>query len=134
MNETPVVSKVPRGLLWAGRSITVLVSAVFIMSAVMKFIGGPDLDKGLEHMGLPASIVVPLGILELTCLAFYLFPATAVIGAILLTGYLGGAICTHVRVHDPFIVPALLGVFVWLGIYLREPRLWSLMPIRRVNK
>lgn len=115
---------------WAGRVITGLASALFVFSAAMKFKGGPELAQGMAHLGLPDSMVLPLAILELSCVVIYLIPATSVLGAILLAGYVGGAICTHWRVGDPFFVQVLLGLFVWLGIYLREPRLASLIPIR----
>jgi len=76
-------------------------------------------------------MVMPLAILELTCLAIYLIPPTAVLGAILLAGYVGGTIVTHWRSGDPFIVNIILGVVLWLAIYLREPRLKELIPLRR---
>lgn len=118
-------------VVWAGRVISILASLVFLLSAFFKLKGGPELVQGFAHLGLPESLIVPLTILELTCLVIYLIPATSVLGAILLTGYLGGAICTHLRVGDPYFVQILLGVFVWLGIYLREPRLKALIPLRR---
>jgi hypothetical protein len=96
----------------------------------MKLVGGPELVKGMEHLELAKIPVIPLAILELTCVAIYLIPATSVLGAILLTGYLGGAILTHWRVGDVFIVQIILGMAVWLGIYLREERLKALIPIR----
>ena len=117
-------------VVWTGRVISVLVSLGFLMSAGMKFIGGPELAKGLGHLGLPDSMITPLAILELTVVVIYLIPQTAVLGAILLTGYIGGAICTHWRVGDPFVVHIVLGLLVWLGVYLREPRLKPLLPIR----
>ena len=115
---------------WAGRVITGLASVLFVFSAAMKVKGGPELAQGMAHLGLPDAMVLPLAILELSCVVIYLIPATSVLGAILLAGYVGGAICTHWRVGDPFFVQVLLGLFVWLGIYLREPRLASLIPIR----
>jgi len=96
----------------------------------MKLQGGPELSKGMAHVGLPESLVVPLAILEITCVVVYLIPMTAVLGAILLTGYLGGAICTHLRVGDPYFVQIALGILVWLGIYLRENRLKAVLPLR----
>jgi hypothetical protein len=111
-----------------------LVALMFLLSAFMKIKGGPDLDKGMEHLGLPASMVKPLAILELTCLAIYLIPPTAVLGAILLAGYIGGTIVTHWRAGDPFIVNIILGLVLWLAIYLREPRLKELIPIRSSTK
>ena len=116
---------------WAGRIIAGLVSLVFLFSAVLKLKGGPDLDKGMEHLGLPASMVRPLAILELSVVIVYLVPPTAVLGAILLTGYIGGALCTHWRVGDPFVVHIVLGILVWLAVYLRDPRLRALIPVRR---
>lgn len=118
-------------LVWTGRVISVLVAPLFLMSAAFKFIGGPQLAEGFDQLGLPVGLAIPLGVLELTCVVVYLVPRTAVLGAILLTGYLGGAICTHLRVGDPFYVQILLGIFVWLGIYLRDGRLRELMPLRR---
>ncbi len=120
-------------IVWTGRVLSALSALAFLMSGLMKLKGGPDLDKGMEHLGLPASMVVPLAILELTCAVVYLIPLTSVLGAVLLTGYMGGAICTHWRVGDPFFVQIILGMVVWLGLYLREDRLRSLLPLRRTK-
>lgn len=122
--------KVP---VWIGRAISALVTLAFVASGVMKLVGGEELKKGIAHLGLSESIVLPLAILELTCAAIYLIPATSVLGAILLTGYLGGAILSHWRVGDPFYGPVIIGIFVWLGVALRDDRLWKLIPIRRPN-
>jgi uncharacterized membrane protein YphA (DoxX/SURF4 family) len=110
--------------------ISGLACAVFLFSAIMKLKGGPELEEGMAHLGLPASMVQPLAILELVCVVVYLIPMTSVIGAILLAGYMGGAICTHWRVGDPFLAQIGIGIAVWLGLWLREPRLRSLMPLR----
>lgn len=118
-------------VVWVGRVITGLASLLFLFSAVMKLVGGADLKEGIAHLGLPESMVVPLAILEMACTVVYLIPATSVLGAILLTGYIGGAICTHWRVGDPFFLQVVVGALVWLGIYLREPRLKALVPLRR---
>jgi len=118
-------------VVWVGWALSILAALLFLFSAFLKLKGGPDLDKGMEHLGLPASMVMPLAILELTCLAIYLIPATSVLGAILLAGYIGGTIVTHWRAGDPFIVNIVLGLVIWLGIYLREPRLKELIPLRR---
>ena len=85
----------------------------------------------MAHLGLPESMVMPLAILEISRTAIYLIPPTSVLGAILLSGYIGGAICTHWRVGDPFFVQIALGILVWVGLYLREPRLKELIPLRR---
>jgi len=117
-------------LTWTGRVISILVAALFIFSASFKFFDSPQLKEGFAHLGLPDRIAKPLGILELSCVVIYLIPQTAVIGAILLTGYLGGAICTHWRVGDPFYTHIVLGILIWLGLWLREDRLKPLMPLR----
>jgi hypothetical protein len=117
--------------VWVGRVISVLASLMFLVSAFFKFQDGPDVMKGLAHLGLPERMMLPLGILEISCVVVYLIPATSVLGAILLAGYVGGAICTHWRVGDPFVVQIVLGILVWLGLYLREDRLKALIPLRR---
>jgi sorbitol-specific phosphotransferase system component IIC len=118
-------------VVWVGRGISVLVSLIFMISAVMKLVGGAEVKQGIAQLGLPESMLTPLSILELACAVVYLIPATSVLGAILLTGYIGGAICTHWRVGDLFFIQAALGIFVWLGLYLREERLKALLPVRR---
>src|SRR5688572_1331711 len=100
------------------------------MSAIMKLKGGAEVAEGMAHLGMSDSLIVPLAILELACMVIYLIPATSVLGAILLTGYMGGAICSHLRVGDPVFVQAGFGVLVWLGLYLRETRLKGLIPLR----
>jgi hypothetical protein len=81
--------------------------------------------------GYPPATLPIFGILEVTCVVIYLIPRTAILGAILLTGYLGGAIATHARVGDPFVIPLILGVVVWAGLYVRDERLRSLIPLRQ---
>lgn len=117
-------------IVWVGRVISVLVSLLFATSAFMKLKGGAEVMQGMAHLGLPESLIMPLAILEISCVVIYLIPATSVLGAILLTGYMGGAICTHLRVGDPFFIQIALGIFVWLGLYLRENRLKALIPLR----
>ena len=117
-------------LMWAGRVISGLIALLLTMSAVMKLIGGAEVMEGFARMGLPESLRVPLGILEFSCVAIYLIPATSVAGAILLTGYIGGAIVTHLRIGEPIYVQIALGMLIWLGLYLREQRLKALIPLR----
>jgi len=120
-------------IVWAGRAISVLLSLLFAMSAFMKLKGGPEVTQGMAHLGLPESLIIPLAIVEISCVVIYLIPATSILGAILLTGYIGGAICTHLRVGDPFFMQIALGIFVWLGLYLRENRLRALIPLRTLK-
>ncbi len=117
--------------VWAGRVITALVSLLFLFSAAMKFMGGAEVKAGMAQLGLPGSMIIPLGIIEAACAVIYLIPATSVLGSILLAGYMGGAMCTHWRVGEPFVGQLAIGLVVWLGIYLREPRLKALIPLRK---
>ena len=101
------------------------------MSAVIKFIPpSKEVAEGFEHLGWPLRYAVALGVVELTCILLYAIPQTAVLGAILVTGYMGGAIATHVRVGDNFVIQALIPILAWLGLYLRDPRLRALLPLR----
>ena len=117
-------------LIWGGRVISGLLACLLAMSAAMKLVGGREVIEGFARMGLPESLRVPLGVLELVCVLVYAFPATSVMGAILLTGYVGGAIVTHLRIGEPVVFQIALGLLVWLGLYLRESRLKSLLPLR----
>jgi hypothetical protein len=120
-----------KAVVWTGRVISTLAALVFVMSGAMKLLGGPEVTAGLAHLGIPEGILFPLAIVELACVAVYAVPQTAVLGAILLTGYIGGAICAHARVGDSIVTAAVIGVLVWVGLYLRDPGLQSLLPLRR---
>jgi hypothetical protein len=117
--------------VWVGRGISWVLSLLFLFSGGMKLVGGPEVTQGMAQLGLPASMMVPLGILEIACTVVYLTPATSVLGAILLAGYMGGAICTHWRVGDAFFLQIVIAILIWVGVYLREPRLTALIPLRR---
>ncbi len=124
---------VSKKAFWAGWVLTILPVAGLLMSAVMKFMKPPEVVEGFTKLGVPESLAFNLGILELACTIIYLIPRTAVLGAVLLTGYLGGAVATHVRIHDAFMSPIIIGVLLWGGIFLREPRLRALIPLRQSN-
>ena len=113
--------------IWVGRALSLVVSLLFAFSGVMKLVKPPSVLKGMEHLGLPQSIVVPLGVIELLCVVAYLLPRTAILGAILFTGFIGGTIVTHWRVGEPVYIQILCGIVVWLGLYLRRPRLRELV-------
>jgi len=117
-------------LLWTGRAITGLAVLTLVVSGVLKLMGHDGAIKELTRLGWPADYTYGLGILEIACAIIYAIPQTAVLGAILLTGYLGGASATHLRIDDPFYAPVIVGVLVWLGIYLRDARLRALVPWR----
>jgi len=116
--------------LWVGRIISVLPVLLLVFSGTMKLVRPAAVVEGLTHLGWPVRLALGLGILELACTAVYVIPQTAVVGAILLTGYLGGAIATHLRIGEPFFAQIILGVLVWLGLYLRDGRIRMLIPLR----
>jgi uncharacterized membrane protein YphA (DoxX/SURF4 family) len=122
---------VSKTVLWTGRIMSALPVLLFIFSGAMKLVKPPPVVEGFVHLGIPQKLALPLGILELTCTIIYLIPRTSVLGAILLTGYLGGAILTHLRVGEPVFTHVILGVLIWSGLFLRDPRLRSLIPFRR---
>jgi len=117
--------------LWAGRIISGLVVAFLLFDAIIKVVKLAPAVEGTARLGYPVSVVLPLGIVLLVSTALYAIVRTSVLGAILLTGYLGGATATQVRVQDPwFLFPVLLGVLVWTGLFLRDDRLRALIPLR----
>jgi hypothetical protein len=126
--ETPATPS--KAALWTGRVLTTLPVLLLLFSAAMKLAHPPQLDEGFAHLQIPVSFAFGLGVLEVTCTVIYLIPRTAVLGAILLTGYLGGAMLTHLRVGDQFFTHIIMGVVLWGGLYLREPRLRALIPLR----
>ncbi len=123
-----------RMMKWGGWVLTILPAALLLFSGAMKVTQSAEVMEGFTHLGYPSGVALWIGIVELACAILYLVPKTAILGAILVTGYLGGATATHVRVSEPFIMPVIFGVIVWLGIYLRESRLRQLIPLRTRNK
>jgi hypothetical protein len=121
---------VSKKMLWAGYIMSALPVLLLLMSAVMKFMKPAQIVQGFGHYGYPESLIVPLGIVEMACTVIYVIPRTSVLGAILLTGYLGGATATVVRMGDSFIMPVLVGVLVWGGLFLRDARVRALIPLR----
>lgn len=103
-----------------------------LLATVMKLAKVPAAMEGMARAGFADRLVVPIGILELICVAVYVIPRTSVLGAILLTGLLGGATVTTLRIGDPtFPMPVVLGMMAWGGLYLRDARLRALIPLRR---
>ena len=118
-------------VVWVGRIISWGLSLLFLFSGTMKLVGPPEVVQGMAQLGLPAHMMIPLALLEIGCTVVYLIPATSVMGAILLAGYMGGAMLTHWRVGDWFFLHVIIALLIWLGIYLREPRLKALIPFRK---
>jgi len=120
-----------KAMFWAGWIVTGIVGLMLAFSGAMKFSGMEDVQKEFTRLGYTDGAAVTIGIIEVACLVLYLFPRTAVLGAVLLTGYLGGATATHVRIHDPpdkLIPPLIAGALVWLALFLREPRVRAILP------
>src|SRR4051794_12155986 len=135
--ETTTQTLVPQPPKWqrvTGRVISGLLVPLFLMGVVMTLMRHPDAVKGMREHGYPDELAIPLVVVELVCLVLYIIPQTAVLGAILLTGYLGGAVATHVRVKEwDFLMAVVVGVLAWLALYLRDPRLRALVPLRRLH-
>src|SRR5262245_18259033 len=123
-----------RGSVWAGRIMTGLVVAFLVVDGLMKFTHIAPVVEAPRQLGLPINRIPAIGIILLACVAAYAFPPTAVLGAILLTGYLGGAVAVHVRVGNPLfshvLFPTYIGALTWGGLYLRDVRLRALIPVR----
>ena len=130
----PDTTAVSKKALWAGRIVSALPVLFLLMDGIMKLIKTAPVVEATVKLGYPVTTIVPIGIVLLTCTVLYVIPRTSIIGAILLTGYLGGAVASHVRVGDPLfthvLFPVYLGVMIWLGLYLRDNRLRSLVPLR----
>ena len=120
--------------VWAGRVISALAILFLAFDSIIKVLNMAPAIEATTQLGYPAGLVVGLGILELACLAIYTIPRTAVLGAILLTGYLGGALATQVRASSPLfsiVFPIIIGALVWGGLFVREERLRALLPLRK---
>jgi hypothetical protein len=106
---------------------------MMLLSGVMKLAhAAPVVASWGSQFGYPESLLTPIGLLEVTCAILYIIPRTAVLGAILVSCYLGAACATHVRVLDPAgFAPVVLGVFVWAGLYVRDARIRNLLPLVR---
>jgi hypothetical protein len=125
------IAPVSKKALWTGYVMSILPVLMLLMSAVMKFAKPEPVVEGFAHLGYPESLALALGIVELGCTILYLIPQTAVLGAILLSAYLGGATATHVRVEEAFFIPIILGILVWGGLFLRDRRIRALIPLRK---
>ena len=120
-------------MVWTSRIISALVILVMLADGVVQLFFPELLRAEMEATGFSLSLARPLGVITLVCTILYAFPRTAVLGAILLTGFLGGAICAHFRVGElgspPQLICLLLGVMAWGGLYLRDARLRALLPL-----
>jgi hypothetical protein len=124
---------VSKGMLWVGWIISALPSLFLLMDGVMKLLKPAIVVETTVQLGYPQGVILGLGIVLLGCTVLYVIPRTAVLGAILLTGYLGGAVATHVRVSAgllDILFPVIFGALLWGGLFLRDARLRELIPLR----
>lgn len=124
---------IPRAQLWTGRIISGVVSLFLVFDAGIKFAKPAPVLEAFAKLGLPANLSVQIGMVLLVCTALYVIPRTSLLGAVLLTGYLGGAVAIHLRVDDPLfshvLFPTYVGTLVWLGLFLRDERMRAVVAL-----
>lgn len=133
MHPVSESASVPKGSLWAGRILSVFVVLFMIFDGVTKVIKAPQVIEATARIGFPENTIVAIGAALLIFTALYIIPRTSVLGAILLTGYLGGATAANVRVSSPLFntsFPIIFGVLIWAGLFLRDRVLRALIPLR----
>jgi hypothetical protein len=114
---------VSKGPLWTGRAISTLATLFLIFDGLMKVIREPHVLQASAQLGYPENTIAGIGYLLLACTALYAVPRTSILGSILLTGYLGGAVASQLRIGGPFLFPVAFGALIWGGLYLRDTRL-----------
>ena len=122
--------------LWIGRIVSGLPALFLLVDGAMKLVKPAVVVDATTKLGYSESVIIPIGIVLIVCTILYLIPTTSVLGAILLTGYLGGAVATHVRAAEgvfPIVFPIIFGALLWLGLYLNDTRLRALIPLRSSN-
>ena len=133
MQTNTSLAPVSEGMLWAGWILSALPALFLLMDGVMKLVKPAIVVETTVQLGYPESVISSLGIVLLASTLLYLVPRTSVLGAILVTGYLGGAVATHVRVEGevfPICFPVILGALLWGGLVMRDNRLRALLPFR----
>ena len=134
MQSTTQFENGSKGMLWTGRILSGLMALFFVFDGVGHLMKPAPVVEAFARLGYPLSASVWIGLLALICTAIYVTPRTSVLGAILLTGYLGGAVSTHVRAGSTLfetVFPVILGTLVWAGIFVRDAQLRQLIPLRR---
>ena len=133
MQSGTQTAPVSKARLWAGYIISALSALFLLADGVAKLFKPAVVVEGTVRLGYPESVIVPLGVVLTICTILYIIPRTAILGAILLTGYLGGAVATHVRASGTLfeiLFPVIMGTLVWGGLYFRDERLRALIPLR----
>ncbi len=120
-----------KNIVWTGRVISALAVLFMLFDSVTKILKVDAVMKATVQLGYPAETISVIGVILLCCVIFYVIPRTSILGAILITGYLGGAVATNLRIGTPIfsnaLFPVYFGVAVWAGLYLRDLRLQSLL-------
>lgn len=132
MQATRQIAPISTKTVWAGRILSVLTTLFLLFDGIAKLFKPAFVVEGTLKYGYAESVIIPLGIVLTLCTILYAIPRTAVLGAILLTGYLGGAVNTHVRAGEgwfPILFPVIFGALIWGGLYLRDARLRALLPL-----
>jgi hypothetical protein len=131
MNSDAQSVPASKTLLWVGRVLSALPVLLLLTTGMFGLLKPAAAAQGAAHYGFPDGALLRITIVEIACAILYAIPRTAVLGAILLTGYFGGAVATHVRVGEPFFLALIVGIMVWAGLYLRDARVRELIPLRR---
>jgi hypothetical protein len=134
MASTTNVIAVSKPALWTGWILSGLIVAFLTLDGVMKLVKPGFVIEATTRLGYPEDVIVGIGVVLLCCTIAYAVPRTSVLGAILLTGYLGGATASHVRMGDPWYAPIVFGVILWLGLLLRDARLRQLLPLVSIRR
>jgi DoxX-like protein len=133
MESTTQAPPVSTRKLWTGRVLSTLAILFLVMDGVMKLVNPVPVVEGMNRLGYPLRLTTPIGIILLLCVLFYAIPRTSILGAILLTGYLGGAVASQLRIGEPLfshvLFPVYFGILIWVGLYLRDHRLRALVPL-----
>ena len=130
-------SQISKSTLWIGRIVSGLPALFLLVDGAMKLVKPAVVVDATTKLGYSESVIIPIGIILITCTILYLIPPTSVLGAILLTGYLGGAVATHLRAGGgafELVFPIIFGVLLWLGLYLHDVRLRALIPLRSTTR
>jgi DoxX-like family len=135
MDNAAQAAPISKGQLWTGRVLSTLAVLFMLFDTVIHALRGPQVVQGFAQLGFPLSIAIPLSTVEFIGIVLYVFPRTSVLGAILLTGYLGGAVAAQVRIGAPLLgfvlAPVYVAVFLWVGLYLRDLRVRAVFPVSR---
>ena len=135
MDNAAQAVPIPKGQLWTGRVLSTIAVLFMLFDTIIHAMRGPQVVQGFAQLGFPLSIAIPLSTIEFIGIVLYVFPRTSVLGAILLTGYLGGAVAAQVRIGAPLLgfvlAPVYVALFLWVGLYLRDERVRAVFPVRR---